>query len=128
MNLNYEYRLYIRPRERLLLETMLEQGREVYNAALEQCKQIYETTQKHITAISQWSYFREWRKQPGILLNASSLQHILRRVDRAYNGFFRRLKAKETPGQPRFKGKNRFDSLEYTYGDGLKLHYDEPFD
>lgn len=80
MNRIYEYRLYPRQAERQTLELLLSQGREVYNAALAQCKTAYEATGKHQTAISQWAYFREWRKQPGILLNASSLQHILRRL------------------------------------------------
>lgn len=128
MNLTYEYRLYPRKAEIKTLETMLEQGREVYNAALQQCKSVYETTKKHQSGLSQWDYFREWRKQSGILLNASSLQHLLRRVDKAYSGFFRRLKAGETPGHPRFKPALRFNSLEYTYGDGCKLVYDEYYD
>ncbi len=40
----YEYRLYPRERERAALEQMLEQGREVYNAALQQCKTAYGET------------------------------------------------------------------------------------
>ncbi len=128
MNLTYEYRLYPRQVERDRLEHLLDQGREVYNAALAECKTGYETTGKHQNGLSQWAYFREWRKQDGILLNASSLQHILRRLDKAYTAFFRRLKAGETPGHPRFKSADRFTSLEYTYGDGCKLEYDKKFD
>lgn len=126
--LTYEYRLYPRRAEVKRLERMLEQGREVYNAALAECKAFYEANGKGRTALSQWDYFREWRKQDGILLNASSLQQILRRLDKAYSAFFRRIKEGETPGHPRFKGADRFNSLEYTYGDGCKLNYDEPFD
>jgi len=127
--LTYEYRLYPRRREVALLERLLEQGREVYNAALAQCKIAYQTTNKHQSALSQWPYFREWRHAcRDVVLNASSVQHILRRVDKAYAGFFRRLKANQTPGHPRFKGESRFNSLEYTYGDGLKLHYDDRYD
>ena len=125
MNRTFEYRLYPRHRERRALETVLEQSREVYNAALTECKNAYESTGQHLSAIGQWPYFREWRKQPGILLNASSLQQILRRLDKAYSAFFRRLKAGETPGHPRHKGDNRFDSVEYTYSDGVKLSFNE---
>jgi putative transposase len=126
--LTYEYRLYPRRTERQRLGRMLEQAREVYNAALAECKSFYEANGKGIKALSQWNYFREWRKQEDILLNASSLQHLLRRLDKAYSAFFRRLKAGETPGHPRFKGKDRFNSLEYTYGDGCKLNDDERYD
>jgi putative transposase len=59
-------------------------------------------------------------------LNASSLQHLLRRLDKAFTAFYRRLKAGEKPGIPRFKSRNRFKSMEYTYGDGCKLRQNEP--
>ncbi len=124
----FEYRLYPRRAERHALEQLLEQGREVYNAALAQCKTAYEATGKHQTAIGQWAYFREWRKQSGIGLNASSLQHILRRLDTSYGAFFRRIKTGEEPGHPRFKGRDRFNSLAYTYSDGVKLVYDVAYD
>ena len=46
----------------------------------------------------------------------------MRRLDRALQAFFRRLKAGETPGYPRFKGQNRFDTVEFpSYGDGCKV-------
>jgi putative transposase len=129
MKRTYEYRLYPRKPERKALETLLEQHREVYNAALAQCRNAYEATGQHQTALSQWPYFRDWRNAfPDLILNASSLLQTLRRVDKAYAAFFRRVKARQTPGYPRFKGANRFDSIEYTYGDGVKLEYDEAFD
>jgi putative transposase len=46
---------------------------------------------------------------------------MLRRLDKSFRAFFRRLKAGETPGFPRFKGRDRFHSLEYRHGDGCKL-------
>ncbi len=129
MKRTYEYRLYPRPAEQAALSKLLEQHREVYNAALEQCRNAYEATGQHQSALSQWPYFRDWRNAfPDLLLNASSLQHTLRRVDKAYAAFFRRVKAGETPGHPRFKGENRFHSVEYTYGDGAKLEYDDDYD
>jgi putative transposase len=129
MKRTYEYRLYPRKAEREALDKLLLEHREVYNAALEQSRNAYEATGKHQTALSQWPYFRDWRNAfPDLILNASSLQHTLRRVDKAYAAFFRRVKAGQTPGYPRFKGAKRFHSLEYTYGDGVKLAYDEDFD
>src|SRR5579859_6659357 len=115
----YEYRLYPRKRETILLDRLLLEHQDVYNDALTQAKRFFETQRKHQKAIAQWPYFREWRKQEGMLANASSVQHALRRLDKAYNGFFRRIKAGETPGYPRFRGENRFDSVEYTYDDGF---------
>src|ERR1041385_6774405 len=125
----YQYRLYPRPAERAALELLLEQSREVYNAALAQCKTAYAATGKHQSAISQWPYFRDWRNTfDELLLNASSLQHLLRRLDKAHSAFFERIKVGEKAGQPRFKPPQRFTSLEYTYKDGCKLEYDEAFD
>lgn len=39
-----------------------------------------------------------------------ALQETLRRVDRAFQAFFTRVKAGKTPGFPSFKSKKRFDS------------------
>ena len=125
----YQYRLYPRLAERQTLDLLLEQSRQVYNAALTQCKNVYEATGKHQSALSQWPYFRDWRNTfDDLLMNASSLQHMLRRLDKAYSAFFERIKAGEKAGQPRFKPSQRFNSVEYTYGDGCKLEYDEAFD
>lgn len=129
MKRTFEFRLYPRKRERVALERLLEEHREVYNAALSQCKNAYAATGKGQTALSQWPYFRDWRNAfDDLLLNASSLQHTLRRLDKAFAAFFRRVKAGETPGYPRFKGKDRLKSIEYTYGDGCRLDYDDAFD
>jgi putative transposase len=47
----------------------------------------------------------------------------MRRLDKAYKAFFRRVKAGEKPGYPRFKGRDRFDSVEFpSYGDGIRLN------
>lgn len=40
------------------------------------------------------------------------LRSPLRRCQRAFDGFFRRCKAGETPGYPRFRARDRYDSFE----------------
>ena len=46
----------------------------------------------------------------------------LKRLDLAFDHFFRRVKAGETPGFPRFKGRNRFPGFGFkTHGDGFKF-------
>jgi len=43
-------------------------------------------------------------------------------LDRAFRSFFRRVKAGEKPGYPRFKGRDRFDSFGLKeYGNGWKV-------
>jgi putative transposase len=51
----------------------------------------------------------------------SSEQATLRRLNRAFVAFFRRVKAGETPGYPRFKAARRFDTVEWPKdGDGCR--------
>ena len=40
-------------------------------------------------------------------VNAQVLQDVRLRVERAYQAFFRRVQAGETPGYPRFQGRDR---------------------
>ncbi|MGQ0838592.1 hypothetical protein [Actinokineospora sp.] len=51
----------------------------------------------------------------------SSQQATLRRLDKAMQAFFRRVKAGDKPGYPRFRGANRFDTVEFPKdGDGVR--------
>jgi putative transposase len=120
----YKYRLYPTDAQARALDGLLEQGRQLYNAALEQRRRVYAETGQGPGYEDQWAHFRDERHaHPETLgqLNATSVQQMLRRLDKSYAAFFRRVQAGETPGFPRFKGANRFHSLEYRYGDGCKL-------
>ena len=124
------YKYLLRPNGEQLksLDFLLRQSRLVYNSALEQRIATYKETGKGIGYGAQWANFRDVRHDcPDTLgkLNASSLQHLLRRLDKSFAAFFRRLKVGEKPGLPRFKGRSRFHSIEYTYGDGCKLRTNE---
>ena len=123
----YKYRLYPRRTQRKLLSFLLEWARTLYNAALGQRIETYKNTGKGISYPEQWKHFRDQRHahpETWGKLNATSVQQLLRRLDKAFGAFFRRMKAGENPGFPRFKGKNRFRSLEYRYGDGCKVRED----
>ncbi len=56
-------------------------------------------------------------------IHSQVLQDTLRRVDKAMKAFFRRVKAGETPGYPRFQGRDRYDSFTYPQG-GYSLTHD----
>jgi putative transposase len=125
----YKYLIRPSPEQEQRLDFLLWQSRLVYNAALEQRIATYQETGKGIGYRAQWVRFRDLRhNSPDTIgqLNASSLQHLLRRLDKAFTAFYRRMKAGEKPGIPRFKSRNRFKSMEYTYGDGCKLRQNEP--
>jgi putative transposase len=124
----YKYLLRPTAEQERGLEYLLGQARLVYNAALEQRISTYQDTGKGLSYNAQWTHFRDLRNtQPDRLgqLNASALQHTLRRLDKSFAAFFRRIQAGEKPGFPRFKNPNRFHSLEFTYGDGCKLRVEE---
>ena len=44
----------------------------------------------------------------------------IRRLDRAFQGFFRRVKTGHKPGYPRFKGRGWWDSIEWSDKDGAR--------
>jgi putative transposase len=46
-------------------------------------------------------------------VNAQVLQDVVLRVDRAFQAFFQRVKNGETPGYPRFHGRDRYNSVTY---------------
>lgn len=107
----YKYRLYPTKAQARALDFLLWQGRTLYNAALEQRITVYKETGKGVTYPQQWAHFRNLRNaSPDTLghINATSVQQMLRRLDKAFVAFFRRVKAGETPGFPRFKGRDRF--------------------
>jgi putative transposase len=125
--LTYKYRLYPTDAQQRQLDVLLWQGRNLYNAALEQRITTYQKTGKGLKYVDQWAHFRDLRHaNPDTLgqLNATSMQQMLRRLDKAFAAFFRRLKRGEKPGFPRFKSLHRFNSLEYKHGDGCKLRFD----
>src|SRR5215831_12770372 len=46
-------------------------------------------------------------------VNAQVLQEVVLRVDRAFEAFFRRIREGQTPGYPRFQGRQRYQSFTY---------------
>ena len=89
----FKYRLFTNKSQRDALDYILWQQRILYNAALEQRKTVYKATGQGISYADQWAHFRDERRaNPDTfgLVNATSLQQLLRRVDKAYHAFFRR--------------------------------------
>ncbi len=124
----YKYLLRPNPEQVQALDFLLWQSRRIYNATLEQRITTYRDTGKGIGYGAQWAHFRDMRHEnPDTFgkLNATSLQQLLRRLDKGFTAFFRRVRAGETPGFPRYKSRNRFKSIEYSYGDGCKLRLED---
>src|SRR5687768_18226871 len=95
MVLTFRYRLLPSKRQHRALEQILESQRQLYNAALEERIGAYRMARKSLTYFDQTKSLTEWRKDDA---EASQLpmnvqRATLRRLDEAYRGFFRRLRA-----------------------------------
>ena len=97
------------------LEQTLDLCRELYNAALQERRDAWRLNRVSI------KYFDQSKQLPDIksvrddlkTVYGQVLQDVLRRLDKAFSGFYRRVKIGEKAGFPRFKGKNSFDSFCY---------------
>ena len=119
----YKYRLYPNAKQTQAIDDMLETHRRIYNDALATRKESWEQSQKSVSYGNQSASFKIAKESNEYYqkTNFSSVQRTLRRLDKAFQAFFRRVKSGETPGYPRFKGRDRFDSIAFTYSDGIKL-------
>lgn len=111
----YKYRLAPTPDQERALETVLWRCRELYNAGLEERKTAWEKCGISVTFAMQSAQLpaiKEVRSEYRDL-NAQVLQDVLHRLDKTFQAFFRRVKNGETPGYPRFQGRNRYTSFTY---------------
>jgi len=124
----YKFRLRPTVGQHVRLESCLKAQRELYNAALQERRDAYDRVVKqspfyyssdrpkgpvgYNIQSAQLSDIRELR--PDIAQwSFSSQQATLRRLNKAFAAYFRRVKAGEEPGYPRFKAAHRFDSVEW---------------
>jgi putative transposase len=119
----YKYRLYPTKRQAVLLDEQLAEARRLYNAALEERRDAWKMRKTTISYYQQCSQLRDIRSNGDLrLANFASCQDVLRRVDKTFQAFFRRVRRGQKAGYPRFKSKSRFQSFTFrTYGNGCKL-------
>ena len=120
----FKYRLWTNRNQERELGIMLETHRCLYNSCLEQRKTAYESEQRSIRYGEQSAWFKEERVTNPFFarINFSSAQATMRRLDKAFHAFFRRVISSEKPGYPRFKGSDRFTSIEFpSHGDGVRF-------
>jgi putative transposase len=120
----YKYKLKPIPeQERQLVETVW-RCRVPYNTALEQRQTAYARCGVTLGASQQQAELPDLKAAlPEYAeIHSQVLQDVLTRLDRAFQAFFRRVKAGEKPGYPRFQGRNRYHSFTYKqYGNGARL-------
>ena len=114
----YAYRLYPTRAQDVAMETILHRTRELYNAGLEERREAYPTGKASLASAGQKAQLPAIKalRPEYAELDALPRQDVLERLDRAFAGFFRRVKLglKGTAvGYPRFKSRDRYDSFTF---------------
>lgn len=120
----FKYRLYPSRSQQRLLEQTLETCRRWYNTCLEERQTAWEKRRESVSKNDQLRKVKDLKDSNPYAEKVHShiLQTVVQDLDKAFQSFFRRVKAGETPGYPRFKGRQRFDSFGLKeYGNGFKL-------
>ncbi len=120
----YQFRLYPTHKQRDVLEEWLGLCCQTYNAALDERKSAYRIADVSLT------YEHQCAELPGCkevrpelrAVPAQVIQDAVKRVDRAFADFFRRIENAEQPGFPRFRSRSRYDSLTFKqYGNSFHV-------
>ena len=111
----FKYRLYPTQEQRRLLDQQLEECRWLYNRLLEDRKTVWEQRQESVRLYDQHALLPALKAERPTLARVQSqvLQNVAVRIDLAFKAFFRRVKAGEVPGYPRFRGVGRYDSCTF---------------
>ena len=123
VNRRATYRLYPTPAQEAALQAQREAHRLLYNAALEQRRAAWKRQRVSVGYAQQCQDLTALRHAEETPLPAQAAQHTLKRVARAFEAFFRRLKTgADAPGYPRFKSRKRCKGWSYpTHGDGWRF-------
>jgi putative transposase len=115
MKRTFKYRLYPTKKQKEKFEQTFSVCRSLYNSCLLDRKNHYERTGKGLTYNDQASILVRDKESFPQLANIHSqvLQDVLKRADKSFKNFFRRVKAGETSGYPRLKSESRYDSFTY---------------
>lgn len=111
---------------------MLDVTRELYNALLQERRDAYRVCRVSLSVKQQYAEITALRKPVYAIDGRLAAVYrecedaVLHRLDLAFQAFFRRVKRGETPGFPRFKGRMRWNQLEFPHGDrALKFNAEQ---
>lgn len=116
MNSVVKFRLYPNKSQKRELFRQLSKHCELYNFCRQERIDTYEKTKTSPSGIDQIKVNVPKFKDRA---NVSSLQQTVRRVDKAFQNFFRRVKQGQKPGFPRYK--KQLNSIDFTAKDGVKV-------
>ena len=103
------FRAKLSRRTHASLEAFLEEMRHLWNAALEERIDAYRKAGVSITWVDQFKALTEIRRAVSgyALCSLEAQRSVLKRLDRAFQSFFRRHAAGQKPGFPRFRSRRR---------------------
>ncbi|MFC5003893.1 RNA-guided endonuclease InsQ/TnpB family protein [Dactylosporangium cerinum] len=112
------YKFLLRPtsKQATALNAVINDHRCLYNAALEERREAWRKCRVSVRYGAQSAQLKDIRRADPDgqgRWSFSSQQATLRRLDKAMQAFFRRVKAGKAPGFPRFKGVGWFDTVEW---------------
>ena len=119
----FTLKLYPNSAQTARLEAWTRLHCELYNAALEERIDAWKKQRKSISYLDQQNVLPQIKadRPEFVELGSHALQQTLRRLDLAFAAFFRRVKAGQTPGFPRFKSAKRLSGFAYPDPAGWKL-------
>lgn len=124
MQQSFAYRLYPSRCQERGLESILTTTRLFYNSLLAERKDAWEERRETVTKAAQLRRVKEHKATNPYAATTHShiLQVVATDLDKGFQSFFRRVKAGEVPGYPRFRGANRWCSFGLKeYGNGFSL-------
>jgi len=123
MRRTYKYRLYPIKEQMKSLNYQLSEARSLYNAALQERRDAWKMQGVSLNYFDQANQLKEIRDAGNLgLANFSACQDVLRRVDKTYRAFYRRIRNGEKAGYPRFKGRDKYNSFVFpAWGDGCHI-------
>jgi putative transposase len=113
----FVYRLYPSHSQRRRMEAVRETCRHFYNDCLRERRDAY---QLHGVSITKTGQLRKVKVEKDTSpyaadIHSHILQNVVADLDKAFQAFFRRVKAGENPGYPRFKGRHRFAGFGFKH-------------
>ena len=121
---SYKYKLEPTAEQARQLDETQWHCRDLYNAGLEHHIWAYRKCGVAVTHAMQEAELPDIRASlpEYAAIHSQVLQDVLSRLDKAYQAFFKRVRAGRTPGFPRFQGRNRYHSFTYKqFGNGAQL-------
>jgi putative transposase len=120
----YKYKLTPTPEQERELGRVLDLCRWLYNTALEQRIIAYRRAGISVSRYSQEAELKDIRAAfpEYAAIHSHVLQDVVARLDKTYQAFFRRVKAGEKAGFPRYQARMRWHSFTYKeVGNGATL-------